>query len=308
VPEVGLSAYEAALSSICDSVGFFGDQEINVWRIEGVRPTGCNDPALSAALALAARISGIQVEAQRAPIAAEGWLARSYASFPEQLIGRRFSVRGTHLRSDAAPGRLALTLDAGLAFGSGEHGSTRGCIRALERVAWRRPKHILDLGTGSGILAIAAARLLHRRVLAIDIEPWSVLVARRNVARNQLTRFVQVRRADGWRASAVRRHGPYDLVLANVLAQPLSLMARQLASNMAPRGTAILSGLLAYQARAVLAAHLRCGLRLEAGLQEGPWVTLILRRTSDRRTLEAIHLMAVERVWGGGPLQVQRRG
>jgi ribosomal protein L11 methyltransferase len=278
VPEVGLAAYEAALSSVCDAVGFFRDHETGVWRIEAVRSTVRNDPTLSAALALAARISGIEVKAQRAPIAAAGWLARSYASFPEQLIGRRFSIRGTHLQAEATPGRLALRLDAGLAFGSGEHGSTRGCIRALERVAWRRPEHILDLGTGSGILAIAAARLMHRSVLATDIEPWSVLVARGNVTRNQLSRLIRVRRADGWRASVVRRHGPYDLVLANVLARPLTLMARQLAPNMAPGGTAILSGLLRYQARGVLAAHLQCRLRLEANLQEGSWVTLILRR------------------------------
>ena len=281
VPEVGFVAYEAALSSACSAVSFFCDQETGVWRVEGLRPAGRSRPVLSAALALAARISGIEVEAQHAPIAAEGWLARSYAAFPEQLIGRRFSVRGTHLQAEAAPGRVTLTLDAGLAFGSGEHGSTRGCIRALERVARRRPKHILDLGTGSGILAMAAARLLHRRVLATDIEPWSVLVARRNVARNQLSRLVRVRRADGWRALAVRRNGPYDLVFANVLARPLSLMARQLGPNMTPGGTAVLSGLLRHQTRGVLAAHLRCRLRLEAGLQEGPWATLILRRTSD---------------------------
>ena len=85
-----------------------------------------------------------------------------------------------------APGRITLTLDAGLAFGSGEHGSTRGCLRALELVAYRRPRRILDMGTGSGILAMAAARLLHRRVLATDIEPWSVRVAEQNAALNRL--------------------------------------------------------------------------------------------------------------------------
>ncbi len=286
VPEAALAAYEAALSSVCEAVGFFRDNETGSWRVEGVKSVGCNEAPLAGALALAAELSGIEAQARRSPTAAEGWLARSYTSFPEQLIGRRFSVRGTHVRTPPSPGRLALILDAGLAFGSGEHGSTRGCLRALERVAGRRPGRILDLGTGSGILALAAARLLHRPVLATDIDPRSVHVARQNAALNQLGRQVRVRLADGWRHLSVRASGPYDLVLANILARPLCLMARQLAPRVAPGGTAILSGILLTQARSVLLAHRRCGLKLEASLQDGPWATLVLRRPSrlDRAT------------------------
>ena len=206
VPEAALEAYEAALSSICATVGFFRDHRTGTWRVEGVRPVGDNQSALAAALALAAELSGVEAPVQRMPTEAEGWLARSYASFPEQLIGRRFYVRGTHLRSPPPAGRLTLTLDAGLAFGSGEHGSTRGCIRALERVAWRQPQRILDLGTGSGILAMAAARLLHRAVLATDIEPWSVRVAKQNAALNRLGRLGQ---GTAWRmAGEIRQFGP----------------------------------------------------------------------------------------------------
>ena len=188
-------------------------------------------------------------------------------------------MRGTHLRGPATPGRITLTLDAGLAFGSGEHGSTRGCLRALERIAYRRPRRILDLGTGSGILAMAAARLLHRPVLATDIEPWSVRVAQQNATLNRLGRLVRVRLADGWRHPAVRNGGPYDLVFANILARPLCLMARPLAAHLAPGGTAILVGVAAQlrQGR-VVSAHRRCGLALETGIQEGPWTTIILRR------------------------------
>jgi ribosomal protein L11 methyltransferase len=280
VPEVALEVYEAALSSACATVGIFRDHSTASWRVEGVKSVGDNESALAAALVVAAELSGIEAPLRRTPIAAEGWLNRSYASFPEQLIGRRFSVRGTHLRNLPPSRSLTLTLDAGLAFGSGEHGSTRGCIRALERVAWRQPQRILDLGTGSGILAMAAARLLHRSVLATDIEPWSVRVAQQNVGLNRLGRLVRVRLANGWRHSVARAGGPYDLVLANILARPLCLMARQLAMQVAPRGTAILSGLLRNQARNVLVAHLRCGFRLETSLQEEPWATLILRRST----------------------------
>jgi ribosomal protein L11 methyltransferase len=285
VPETALELYEAALSSACATVGFFRDPKTGDWHIEGVKPVDDNDAALTAALALAAAASGLSPPLQRRPTPAEGWLARSYASFPEQRIGRRFVVRGTHLRGPARPGLITLTLDAGLAFGSGEHGSTRGCLLALERVAVRRPRNILDLGTGSGILAMAAARLLHRRTLATDIEPWSVRVAQQNAALNGLGHLVRIRLADGWKSPVVRRSGPYDLVLANILARPLCLMARELAANLAPGGTAVLAGLLKAQARAVTVAHRTCGLALEAAIEEGPWTTLVLRgpRNDGRR-------------------------
>ena len=278
VPESALHVYISALSSVCATVSFFCDDRTGVWRVEGLKPIGSSDPQLSAALVLSARLTGVEVSAQRASTPTAGWLARSYASFPEQLIGTRFAVRGTHLPGSTSAGRITLTLDAGLAFGSGEHGSTRGCLRALERVAWRRPRRVLDLGTGSGILAMAAARLINRCVLATDIEPWSVRVAQQNVKLNRLGRLVKVRLADGWRHPAVHTSGPYDLVLANILARPLCMMAPHLGLRLAPGGTVILSGLLRSQARSVIAAHLRHGLRLEGSLHEGLWTTLILRR------------------------------
>ena len=277
VPESALEAYESALATVCATVGFFRDQKTGDWRIEGVKPIATAEPELTAALALAAALTGVAAPIQRTPTPAEGWLARTYAAFPEQHVGRRFAVRGTHLDGRLSPGRITLTLDAGLAFGSGEHGSTRGCLRALERIVHRRPRRILDMGTGSAILAMAAAALLHRPVLATDIEPWSVRVARKNAKLNRLGMKLRVRLADGWRHRLVRAAAPYDLVFANILARPLCLMATGLAAHLSPGGTAILSGLLDTQARGVLAAHRRRGLRLEGRVQEGPWTTLILR-------------------------------
>jgi ribosomal protein L11 methyltransferase len=202
------------------------------------------------------------------------------ATFPEQRVGRRFLVRGTHLPPAAAPGRIVLLLDAGMAFGSGEHGSTRGCLRALESLARHRPVRVLDLGTGSGILAIAAARLLRPAVpiLATDLDPWSVRVARENAAANGVGARLRVRLATGWRQRVLQRGAPYDLVLANILARPLCAMARDLAAGLAPGGHAVLSGLLTSQMRMVLAAHRAQGLRLRRGLLEPPWATLILHK------------------------------
>lgn len=284
VPEDALEAYEAALGSVCATVGFFLDDAAGTWRVEGVKKRGEGDADLAAALAVAEVVSGVAVPLARTATEAEGWLARTFAAFPEQHVGRRFAVRGTHLAAAPTPGRITLTLDAGLAFGSGEHGSTRGCLRAIEHVARRRrPSRLLDLGTGSGILALAAARLWRRDVLASDIDPWSVRVAAGNAAANGVGGAVRCLRGDGWHDPRLRRRGPFDLVFANILARPLCAMARDLGRNLAPGGEAILAGLLENQSRMVLAAHRRAGLVLAARFREGPWTALLLRKPSPAR-------------------------
>ncbi len=277
VPEDALEMFEAALLQGCDTVSFFlADEERKIWQVEGVRDVPEDDSALRGALALAAAATGVDPELRRTATEADGWMARTQEAFPDQFVGRRFLVRGTHSET-TVPGRLTLELDAGLAFGSGEHGSTRGCLRALEIAARRRPIRVLDLGTGSGILAMAAAKLLHRTVLATDIEPWSVRVARDNARRNGVGRAVRVELADGWHSSVIIRAAPFDLVLANILARPLCRMAGDLAAHLAPGGGVILAGLLVEQIRTVLAAHQRHGFRLQRVLTEGNWATLMLR-------------------------------
>jgi ribosomal protein L11 methyltransferase len=278
VPAAAVGAYEAAIGGTCGSVGLFHDEAADLWTVEGVKDRGAGDAELAAALALAALLSGVEATARRHATAAEGWLERTRAAFPEQLVGRRFAIRGAHIRTPRAPGRVTLVLDASVAFGSGEHGSTRGCLRALERLAHRRPRRVLDLGTGSGILALAAARLLRRPVLGSDIDPWSVRTARANAKANRLAPRVRCVRADGWTSPAIAGGGPYDLVLANILARPLVRLARKLARHLAPGGRAVLAGLLTTQARWVLAAHRCHGLVLERRLAEGNWCTLVLRR------------------------------
>ena len=278
VPEEALPFYEQALLSICPTVGFFRDEDEGPWRLEAVKPVGDRDADLSVALVLAAALSGVEVAMERSPTEAEGWLARNLEEFPEQLIGRRFAVRGGHETASPVSGRHTLTIDAGLAFGSGEHGSTRGCLAALEYVAHHDPRRILDLGTGSGILAMAAAKLLRRPVIATDIDPWSVRVTQQNATLNGVGRLVRVSLADGWKTAATRAGAPYDLVFANILARPLCAMARPLAQHLAPGGRAILAGLLATQERMVLAAHRRQGLMLERRFPEGQWTTLLVRK------------------------------
>jgi ribosomal protein L11 methyltransferase len=284
VPEAAAPAYEAAFAGVCESTALFADPAGDLWRVEGIRQPGSGEQKLVAALAVAATVTGVAARLERKLIPAGGWLARNRAAFPEQRIGTRFAIRPTHLPPGPSSGRITLWLDANLAFGSGEHGSTRGCLRALEQVARRRqPRRMFDLGTGSGVLALAAARLFRRPVLASDIEPFAVRVARENARRNSLHGLVRVCRADGWRHPAVRAGGPYELVTANILARPLCAMARDLARHLSPGGEAILSGLLATQSRAVLAAHRRLGFVLRSAVQEGEWTTLLLHRPGQRR-------------------------
>ncbi|MSP05468.1 MAG: 50S ribosomal protein L11 methyltransferase [Acetobacteraceae bacterium] len=278
VPEHAVEAYEAAFASACKTVGFFLDEGTRIWRIEGVKPTGQKNSELATALLLAGALTGTDAPLHRGPVAADGWLARTQASFPPQPVGRRFIVHGTHLRTPVPAGRIKLIVDAGVAFGSGEHGSTRGCLRALERIAHRAPRRILDLGTGSGILAIATAKLLHRTVIASDIDPWSIRVTAENAKLNGVAANIRPQLANGWANPKLRAQGPYDLVFGNILARPLCAMAKRLASHLAPNGTAILAGLLTSQIRMVLAAHRPHGLTLHGVLHEANWATLILRK------------------------------
>ncbi len=281
LPEAAVPAFEAAFGTVCASVALFRDEATDTWRIEGVRPQGAGDEELTGALALASLVAGIAPPVmQSQPVEAEGWLARTLQSFPETPVGEGLLIRPTHLTPRPVYGRTVLTLDAGIAFGSGEHGSTRGCLLAFERVARDRRslRRLLDLGTGSGILAMAAAKRLRRTVLATDIEPWSVRVAEANARMNGVGRLLRARLADGWQDRQVKRARPYDLVFANILARPLCAMARDLSVALAPGGTAILAGLLTTQARMVLAAHRRRGLVLERRLSQGAWTTLVIRR------------------------------
>ncbi len=279
LPEDAVPIYEGALLPVCLTVALFRDEPTDTWRIEAVREATADPAALASALALAAGLTGHEATAEHHATEADGWLARTVEAFPVMPIGGRFLIRPTHAPQGRVFGRIALTLDAGLAFGSGEHQSTRGCLMALEGLP-RLGRHarVLDLGSGSGILAMAAAKLWGCKVLATDIEPWSVRVAADNAVMNGLRGQVRAILADGWKAAAVRRPAPYDLVFANILARPLCAMAKDLADHLAPNGRAILAGLLGTQVPMVLAAHRRQGLVLERRIDLAPWASLVLRK------------------------------
>ncbi len=279
VPAAAMETFEAALSSVCRAVSFYHDEDVDEWDLQGVKERGEYEEELESALLVAQMLTGFAPEIERGLVPVAGWLARTQAAFPEQYIGKHFVVRGTHISDPPVPGRITLTLDAGLAFGTGEHNSTRGCLVALERLAkYHHPRRILDLGTGSGILAIAAAKTLRRKVLASDIDFRAARVANANAKLNGVAGLVHAVRADGWADKRITRAAPYDLVFANILARPLCAMAHQLGEKLAPGGVAILAGLLNTQVNWVLSAHRRAGLRLEHRIIDGAWSILTLRK------------------------------
>jgi ribosomal protein L11 methyltransferase len=190
----------------------------------------------------------------------------------------RFIVHGQHDRAKVPPNKLGIEIEAALAFGTGHHGTTRGCLLLLDDVLKaRRPRRVLDLGTGTGVLAIAAAKALRGPVLASDIDPSSVRVAGDNARLNGAGNFVQAIHAAGFSAPQISAHAPFDLVLANILANPLRQMATPVARHLAPSGLVILSGLLPHQATGVIAAYRARGLVLKRHIQIEGWSSLLMR-------------------------------
>jgi ribosomal protein L11 methyltransferase len=210
-------------------------------------------------------------------IEAKDWVKASLEDLVPVPAGR-FMVHGRHDRARVPANKLGIEVEAALAFGTGHHGTTRGCLLLLDHVLKaRRPQRVLDLGTGTGVLAIAVAKARHQPVLASDIDPPSVRVARENAAFNGVGNRVQVIRATGFSAPEFAARGPFDLVLANILANPLRQLAGPMAGHLAPSAMVILSGLLTHQAPGVIAAYRARGLVPVRHLRIEGWSSLLLR-------------------------------
>lgn len=213
-------------------------------------------------------------------VEARDWVKASLEDLVPVPAGR-FVVHGQHDRDRVAANKLGIEIEAALAFGTGHHGTTRGCLLLLDHVlkAWR-PRRVLDLGTGTGVLAIAAAKALHEKILASDIDPPSVQVARDNARLNRSGHLVRVVRATGFAAPQFAQAAPFDLVLANILANPLRQLASPMARHLAPSALVILSGLLTPQAPAVIAAYRARGLVPVRHLRIEGWSSLLLQKVN----------------------------
>ena len=269
-----LTPGEAAVAAVADAGGD--------WSVEIHFAQAPDKPAvrkLIAAIAGTTTADALTFET----VAPRDWVAASLAGLKPVTAGR-FTVHGEHDRANVAPNRIGIEIEAALAFGTGHHGTTRGCLLALDALLkrgfgeGRRRARVLDIGTGTGVLAIAAAKALRSRVVASDIDQRAVTVARANTHANRVGTLVEVVHAAGLAAGPLRDGGPYDLVLANILLPPLTRLAAPVGRVLAPNARVILSGLLRSQANAALAAYRAQGLTLEARIPLHEWVTLVLKR------------------------------
>lgn len=207
------------------------------------------------------------------------WVAMSQEALPPVYAGR-FIVHGSHDCHRVPRSPNSILIDAGEAFGTAHHQTTLGCLLAIDRLTRTEDfQTILDIGTGSGVLAIALARVLPKaEIIATDLDRQSVIVARENMRINGVGNRIAVTQADGVRHAWLRQSKPFDLVIANILAGPLIMLAPQLARTVRRAGTLVLSGLLIHQAAEVIAAYRAAGFHLISHDRISGWSTLILRR------------------------------
>ena len=247
------------------------DEDRGVWRIDAFPTTPEEADGLVAALADYPELKTVVEK-----LADADWLAMALSGLPPVRAGR-FFVFGAHDKGRAPTNTVNLRIEAGAAFGTGHHGTTVGCLFAYdELIKARRFERVLDVGAGTGVLAIAAARTGSAKAVGTDIDAPSVRISRENAKLNKAkARFVH---ASGLGHRLVREAAPYDLVFANILAPPLVALSHDIKGALKPGGFAILSGLLRTQERRVLAAYLSKGFRLHRRLHRDAWATLVLRR------------------------------
>ncbi len=235
-----------------------------------------DEPSAAERAALARLDDGTRFEFETLP--ETNWVAKSLEGLAPVHAGP-FVVHGAHDRGAVRANDIGIEIEAGMAFGTGHHGTTSGCLIAIDRIAKARDiRRALDVGTGSGVLAIAIAKRTKARVVASDIDPVAVKVARENVQLNGVTGRVQTVVAAGLHHAAIAASAPYDLVVANILAGPLVALAPAIKRAVARDGTVILSGLTLDQQRRVAAAYRSVGLTRVGAITLGEWATLILRR------------------------------
>lgn len=205
------------------------------------------------------------------------WVSEVQKSFPPLQAGR-FFIYGSHYAGEIPAGSTPILIDAGMAFGSGEHETTSGCLKALDELGQEQKfERLLDMGCGSGILAIAMAKLWQQPVVAADIDEVAVKVTEENATINGERPLLHTCTSDGYQHPLVAEHAPYDLIVANILARPLVELAPELARHLAPGGSVVLSGLLDRQEKDVLAAHEAQGLTLVKRYPQNGWHTLLLK-------------------------------
>jgi ribosomal protein L11 methyltransferase len=249
------------------------------WRLEVYCDAEPDREELTARLNIVAASRGIATpEFVIEKMAAIDWVKRVQENSPPVTAGR-FYIYGSHVTEPVPTGQIGIRIDAGAAFGTGTHETTQGCLIAFDQLSRRGEiRSALDLGCGSGILAIGIAKLWHASILATDNDPMAVDVTAENAGINGVADRIQAIHSEGFNETEIRDRGPFDLIAANILAQPLISMAPEIALHIAPGGDVVLSGLLDIQSDDVVSAYQRAGLTFAEIIVLGEWHTLIMHR------------------------------
>lgn len=283
IPKDHRDAFEDVLEPYCLALTSFENEKTGAWDIESLTAAEPDSAGITAKIETLSKTLGISAPKVYFDLMPpKNWLADNFMDFPPLQVGRYY-IHGTHVEPKALGGLIELVLDSGSAFGSGEHATTEGCLRVMESLACRYQFHnILDMGCGSGILAMAAAKTWARPIIASDIDDESTRVTNANAEQNGLKHLIKATTGDGYASHLVRNNGPYDLIVCNILANPLVEMAgdldRHLSKDRSRPAFAILSGLLERDANRVIAAHRARGLKLYRKLVINGWVILVMKR------------------------------
>lgn len=280
VPQEVLEMVDAAFEEISVSIASFeANPEGTLWQVEVLTEEALNEADIRARLLRLAQDGNLDEPVyETVYLEQRDWVSEVQKSFPPIQAGR-FFVYGSHYEGEIPDSATPIQIDAGMAFGSGEHETTSACLRALDDLAKERAfTRLLDMGCGSGILAIAMAKTWKHNVVAADIDPIAVEVTEENAKRNGESGRLICCISDGYENAVISKRSPYDLIVANILARPLMELAPQLEKHLSENGIAVLSGLLDRQEAEVLEAHRAQGLFLVKRYPENGWHTLVLSR------------------------------
>ena len=253
----------------------------DIWNLSVYCETGEADGVQASMESTAIKLS-LNISFHQEDLPDQDWVAATLRDLTA-VRASHFVIHGSHEMSAPKPHEIGILIDAGLAFGTGHHGTTAGCLDMFSQIAKQRSfENVLDLGTGSGVLAIAVAKNQRTNVLASDIDPVATQTATNNVMRNSVQPYVKCITANGMNHREITHRAPFDLVIANILAKPLQSMAYDIAKHTVPGGTIILSGLLPHQKRIILGTFRHHGLMFRKAHIRDNWLTLVLQKHKNR--------------------------
>ncbi len=280
IPYHYASTYAECLEPHLDSVSWSAREGVSIARVVGFSNQSPDKGTIKYIIFHISEVVGVRpprINIERKPT--RDWVQDNLKKFPPITVGRYF-VRGV-LSSERVPyGKIGLNIPASVAFGTGDHGSTKGCLVALNIIIQTSSRqHIrwaLDMGCGSGILAIAIAKRLYIPVVAVDNDPRSIQVSKKNTKNNGVSRYVRIVYGEGYNHPEVTIH-TYDLIVSNILAKPLTRMAKDLKRHLTPGGFVVLSGLLSRDVNRIVSVYIYQGLSVFSRIEVGEWQTLVLR-------------------------------